>query len=62
MNWFRALVLGIMIFVFSTASAHKQRIDHKLQKKLEELTADFKGTVGVYVYNLKTGKEDYNQY
>jgi beta-lactamase class A len=57
MNSFQALLLGIMIFVFSAASAQKQRIDHKLQKKLEELTADFKGTVGVYVYNLKTGKE-----
>ncbi|HWV74990.1 MAG TPA: serine hydrolase [Pseudosphingobacterium sp.] len=57
MNWFQALLTGIMIFVFSAASAQKERIDHKLQRKLEELTADFKGTVGVYVYNLKTGKE-----
>jgi beta-lactamase class A len=32
-------------------------IDLKLQQKLETLTRDFKGDVGVYVKNLKTGKE-----
>ncbi|HSP40208.1 MAG TPA: serine hydrolase [Gillisia sp.] len=31
--------------------------DHALQKELEEITRDFKGVAGVYVYHLKTGKE-----
>lgn len=57
MNWFRPLLLGVITLAFSSVNAQRQRIDHKLQKKLEELTVDFKGTVGVYVYNLKTGKE-----
>src|SRR5690606_13333636 len=31
--------------------------DQSLQKGLEELTRDFKGTAGVYVYHLKTNKQ-----
>lgn len=32
------------------------KVDNKLQKELENLTGNFKGTAGVYVYHLKTGK------
>lgn len=38
-------------------SAQENNVDTKLQEKLEEYTKDFKGTAGVYVFNLKTGKE-----
>ena len=37
--------------------AQKTRIDKKLQASLEELVKDFKGTAGIYVYHLKTGRE-----
>lgn len=38
-------------------SAQSPKIDRKLQKAIEEMTKEFNGEVGVYVYNLKTNKE-----
>ncbi len=38
-------------------SAQENNIDISLQEKLETYTKDFKGTAGVYVFNLKTGKQ-----
>ena len=37
--------------------AQKIRTDKKLKASLEELVRDFRGTAGIYVYHLKTGKE-----
>lgn len=34
-----------------------QQTDNKLEKGLSELVKNFEGDVGIYVYNLKTGKE-----
>ena len=50
--------LLLMILIFGNISAFSQtvEIDGSLQKGLEDITKDFKGTVGVYVLNLKTQK------
>lgn len=55
----RRLLLILIFFIFGSISLFSQTVqtDPGLQKGLEELTKDFKGTVGVYVYNLKTQKE-----
>jgi beta-lactamase class A len=47
---FLLLITGLIFF---TASAQKQ--DKVLKEKIESLTKGFKGDVGVYVRNLKTG-------
>lgn len=47
---FFLLVVGLL-------PAQKLRTDKKLNKALSGLVRDFDGTAGVYVYNLKTGKE-----
>lgn len=55
-------LISISFFLFSLlpsspCQAQQLKLDKKLQQKLIELTKDFKGTAGIYVYNLKTGKE-----
>lgn len=52
-NIFLFLSVLATTFLYSQEKA----LDTELQQKLEELTKDFKGTAGIYVYNLKTGKE-----
>ena len=47
----------LLLFLFCSFSGQAQRKDKKLQKILNELSKDFGGTVGIYVKNLKTGKE-----
>lgn len=50
--------IAIIFFLFcGFVSAQDSNIDEELQLKLQEFTKDFKGTAGVYVYNLETGKE-----
>ncbi len=49
--------LQLLFLVPIIGNAQQTKNDKKLQQKLAELTKDFKGTVGVYVYNLKTEKE-----
>ena len=44
----------IAVFVSSVVSA--QRTDKKLEKKIKETVQGFKGDVGVYVKNLRTGR------
>ena len=44
------LCLYNIIFLFG------QRVDNKLQKKIEETITGFNGDIGVYVKNLRTGK------
>ncbi|MEO6524692.1 MAG: serine hydrolase [Mucilaginibacter sp.] len=48
-------LLFILLF-FIAGKAYAQKSDKKLQAKIEDLTKDFKGIVGLYVQNLKTGK------
>src|SRR5678815_989636 len=50
----RTLVL-FLLPIFSNAQSFKT--DKKLQAQLEEFTKDFKGTAGIYVFNLKTKKQ-----
>lgn len=45
------------LLVTGLLPAQKLRTDKKLNKALTGLVEDFNGTAGVYVYNLKTGKE-----
>lgn len=53
------LYISITCLISIPLSAISQNIktDKKLQKTLSEITSDFNGTAGVYVYNLKTNKE-----
>ncbi|HET8753300.1 MAG TPA: serine hydrolase, partial [Salinimicrobium sp.] len=50
-----------LLFFFIGFSGFAQnnvvKTDKKLQKALEEITKDFKGVPGIYVYNLKTKME-----
>ena len=45
----------VIAFITLTVQAQERR-DKKLDKMLSELVKDFKGDVGIYVKNLKTGK------
>lgn len=49
------LFLFLLFTVFSTA-IFAQKVDQKLQRHLQELVNGFKGDVGIYVQNLRTGK------
>lgn len=56
-NGLQLLVLFLMMtFISSTLSA-QYKIDEKLERQLRPLIDSFHGTAGVYVRNLKTGKE-----
>lgn len=44
------------LFICISISSAAQKTDRKLEDKLRQLTADFKGDVGIYVKQLKTGK------
>lgn len=57
MKFFRLIFLPVLFFLPISISAQEITLDKKLQQSLEELTKDFKGVAGVYVYNLATGKE-----
>ncbi|MCU0385038.1 MAG: class A beta-lactamase-related serine hydrolase [Flavihumibacter sp.] len=52
---FNRFSFAFLIICISISSA-AQKTDRKLEEKLRQLTADFKGDVGIYVKNLKTGK------
>ncbi|HTM99779.1 MAG TPA: serine hydrolase [Pedobacter sp.] len=45
----------IMIQLFAQKPTH-EKVDNKLNKMLAEMAKDFKGDVGIYVKNLKTGR------
>jgi len=51
------LIIGFMVGTAVNTHAQSIKTDKKLQHALEEMTKDFKGEIGVYVYNLKTNKE-----
>lgn len=46
----------IFLFAFCGLATHAQKRDAELTEKLMELVRPFKGDVGIYVRNLKTGK------
>lgn len=52
----RVLIIFAFSFTFAIQAQSAQQ-DKELEQGLKELTHDFKGIAGVYVYNLKTGKE-----
>lgn len=55
------LFLGLLFLVLAICPAQLQaqtvHTDHQLQEGLEALLRDFKGTAGVYVYHLESGRE-----
>jgi beta-lactamase class A len=51
-----ALFLNLLLTVSALGQPTKDKPDAVLQKKLEDLTRNFKGDVGIYVRHLKTGK------
>lgn len=52
-----SVVYLLTLIIPGELKAQKTRIDKKLQASLEELVKDFKGSAGIYVYHLKTGRE-----
>ena len=55
---FRLLTLvSVLILLLNQNSFSQYKTDKKLQSKLQVLIDSFRGTAGIYVRNLKTGKE-----
>lgn len=53
----KKISIAIAYFLVTTLGVTAQiKIDRKLNSKLEELARGFKGDIGIYVQNLKTGK------
>ncbi len=53
----KKICLAVACFLVATSfSTAQDRIDHKLNLKLQALVKGFQGDVGIYVQNLKTGK------
>jgi beta-lactamase class A len=44
------------IFVVALVPAQAQKVNKKLQQQVQDMTAGFKGDVGIYVKDLHTGK------
>jgi beta-lactamase class A len=45
-----------LFLIFITSSLFAQKVDHRLQQKIEALVNNLHGDIGVYVKNLRTGK------
>ena len=56
-NGLQLLVLFLMMTLISSTLSAQYKIDKKLERQLKPLIDSFHGTAGVYVRNLKTGKE-----
>lgn len=56
-NKFLFIIFWFSLCLFTAVQVKAQKIDHKLQQILQEGVKDFHGTVGIYVYHLKSGKE-----
>lgn len=56
-NGLQLLVLFLMMTLISSTLTAQYKIDKKLERQLKPLIDSFHGTAGVYVRNLKTGKE-----
>lgn len=50
-------ILLVLLLLPCLGFAQKSKTDHKLEASLTALIGGFKGTVGIYVMNLKTGKQ-----
>ncbi len=46
----------LLILLFTAIAAQSQKPDKRLQLKLQEAITGFKGEIGIYVKNLKTGR------
>lgn len=44
------------LLLLLVAGTTAQRTDHRLQRQVEQLVTGFKGDIGVYIKNLRTGK------
>lgn len=53
------IIILSFIFMYFSSDISAQKFDKKLTLLLEKQTAGFNGIIGVYVKNLKTGKEAY---
>ncbi|HET8855885.1 MAG TPA: serine hydrolase [Salinimicrobium sp.] len=54
----KSIFLLIAVLAVSVYGIAQERTtDKELEQALREMTSDFRGTAGVYVYNLETGKE-----
>lgn len=49
-------ILFIILIFSNPVFSFGQKIDNKLQKKIEEAIKGFNGNIGIYVKNLRTGK------
>ncbi len=56
LKFYHCLVLGLLYALPASAQPVKEKTDAALQAKLEALTKNFGGTVGIYVRHLKTGR------
>ena len=56
-NGFQLVVLFLIMSFISSSSSAQYKTDKKLERQLKPLIDSFHGTAGVYVRNLKTGKE-----
>ncbi len=58
MKYSYLFVLMITIYsLFYTANAQEPKVDRKLETALKAMTEDYHGTIGIYVYHLKTNRE-----
>lgn len=51
----KKIIPFLLFFFLTTATFAQEKVDKKLQLKLNELVKGFNGEVGIYVKNLKTG-------
>lgn len=49
-------IFFLCLLLFTASSLLAQRTDKKLQRQLEELMSSFKGDIGIYVKDLRTGR------
>lgn len=52
----KKIIFSLLITLFTISLSAQEKVDKKLQQKLNDLVKGFKGDVGIYVKNLKTGK------
>ncbi|NBP30314.1 MAG: serine hydrolase, partial [Flavobacteriia bacterium] len=51
-----ASILCLILF-FCNGFLHAQKIDKKLEQKVQEQIRGFKGQIGIYIKSLRTGKQ-----
>lgn len=53
----KKIILFLCVLATTFLYSQEKNIDVELQQRLENITGNFKGTAGVYVYNLNSNKE-----